>query len=333
MNQDYYIQLVYQQLSEEITPEAEKELQTWLNSDKQNRRLRQEIELAWTASEGYKEDIQLDLEAEYAQLLQKRDTEARRKISKRRMNWQWSIAASILVFLFAGLLYFLSQNGANTPHSLQYVATEDNSKLQLADGTIVSLQKDAALSYPEKFDSKNRSVVLKGAAFFDVAHNPQKPFEVNTTIGKVQVLGTSFYLTSAEESQTMQLQVVTGKVKMDANGIDQSLVLVAGEQAVADVNANKIAKVKTLPSNDFAWHPKQLVFSDTPLQQTIAAIEAAYGVSIEVETTALNQCPFTATFEPKQPIADVLSVIEQVFEATLLKENENTYRLKGGTCD
>ncbi|MGB0929866.1 MAG: FecR family protein [Chitinophagales bacterium] len=335
MNQDHYIQLMYQKLSGDISPIGEKELQTWLEADAENALLWRQIEAAWKASEGYQSDIQLDLDAEFATLLEKRGgTEARRRIPRRtRMNRTWSIAAGILLFLFAGLMYFMLQNTNGETNTIQYAATEDKEKLELSDGTIVSLQKGAILTYPEKFTQNKRPVTLQGTAFFDVTHNPKQPFEITTDIGKVQVLGTSFYLSSKDKAQKMELQVVTGKVKMTAKGLEESLIVEAGEQAVADVVSNKISKVVAVSLGVSSWHRKDLAFSDVPLQEIVEDIEKIYDVRIEVESPTLQQCPFTATFESKAPLAEILFVIEQVFEMKLVKKSEKSYTLQGGTCD
>lgn len=336
MNQDHYIQLMYQKLSGDISPQAEKELQTWLEADTENRILWRQIEAAWTASEGYQAEVRLDLDAEFATLLEKREgTEARRRTPRKvRMSRIWSIAAGILLFLFAGLIYFMLQNETSNTNAIQYAATEDKEKLELSDGTIVSLQKGTILSYPETFNEKDkRAVTLQGAAFFEVAHNPKQPFEITTDIGNVQVLGTSFYLFSKKESQKMELKVVTGKVKMTAKEVGESLVVEAGEQAIADVAAKKISKVAAVSSNVLSWHRKDLAFSDVPLQEIIEDVEKIYNVQIELENEALKSCPFTASFESTAPIGEVLFVIEQVFEMSLVKESEKSYKLQGGSCD
>jgi transmembrane sensor len=66
------------------------------------------------------------------------------------------------------------------------------SKNTLPDGTTVVLNKKSKLSYPVEFTGSTREVFLTGEAFFDVAHNPSKPFKVHTGVFVTKVLGTAF---------------------------------------------------------------------------------------------------------------------------------------------
>ena len=53
-------------------------------------------------------------------------------------------------------------------------------KLLLSDGTKVYLNAGSRLVYPDIFSDKNREVFLVGEAFFDVKHDKQHPFIVQT---------------------------------------------------------------------------------------------------------------------------------------------------------
>ncbi len=339
MNQDYYIQLIYQKLAGDIPSIAEKELQSWLEQDKGNSQLMQEIELAWKASEGYKANLELDLDKEFAQLLEKRGIESRRRRpkivrmqQKSSNRFRWSIAASIVLVVFAGLLFFLQKNNSSEGDFLQYAAKKDKDELQLVDGTKIILQKDAVVTYPENFVGRKRAITLEGTAFFDVAHNPKQPFEITTEIGTIEVLGTSFYLSSNEKRKQMQLKVKTGKVKMRAEGVEGSLIVTAGEQAIADLQYKKIKKVDALKHEVFSWHSGVYSFYDDVLHEVLKTLEEVYQANLKLEYQHLSKCPFTITFDKKQPIGVPLSIIEQVFEVKAIQKDATTYSLQGGSC-
>lgn len=61
----------------------------------------------------------------------------------------------------------------------------------LADGTKVWLNSASRLIYPQSFMGKERRVVLSGD-FFDVTHDAERPFVVETSRMNVKVLGISF---------------------------------------------------------------------------------------------------------------------------------------------
>ena len=58
----------------------------------------------------------------------------------------------------------------------------------LADGTKVWLNSASRLIYPQSFMGKERRVVLSGEAFFDVTHDAERPFVVETSRMNVLVL-------------------------------------------------------------------------------------------------------------------------------------------------
>lgn len=62
----------------------------------------------------------------------------------------------------------------------------------LSDGTKVWLNSESELKYASEFVGEERRVYLTGEAYFEVAHNPNKPFFVEAKNLQIQVLGTSF---------------------------------------------------------------------------------------------------------------------------------------------
>ena len=60
-------------------------------------------------------------------------------------------------------------------------------QVKLADGTIVRLNSGSSLRYPVAFGKEKREVVLKGEAYFQVAHDRQKAFVVVTDDIEVKV--------------------------------------------------------------------------------------------------------------------------------------------------
>ena len=53
-------------------------------------------------------------------------------------------------------------------------------KVVLDDSTEVWLNSESKLIYPEKFSDKERRVIVKGEAYFKVAHEANRPFRVET---------------------------------------------------------------------------------------------------------------------------------------------------------
>ncbi len=89
----------------------------------------------------------------------------------------------LLVAAIGGLTYFIASNGKQ--------------RKPVPDGSIVVLNKHGSLTYPTRFDEKERKVKLTGEGFFTVTHNMHQPFVVECNDVNVQVVGTSFNVKSS----------------------------------------------------------------------------------------------------------------------------------------
>lgn len=63
--------------------------------------------------------------------------------------------------------------------------------IELSDGSLVTLNEHSSVTY-KRFLWNTRTVKLNGEAFFEVKHDVNRPFSVNTGKLLVKVLGTSF---------------------------------------------------------------------------------------------------------------------------------------------
>ena len=95
--------------------------------------------------------------------------------------------------------------------------------LRLDDGSVLTL--NGASQVRVQLRAQRREVALeRGEVFFDVAHDPQRPFQVRLGPARVQVLGTVFNL--ARDGATSELSVYSGRVQIDNGAAHQ--VLAAG---------------------------------------------------------------------------------------------------------
>ncbi|MBQ6032308.1 MAG: FecR domain-containing protein, partial [Prevotella sp.] len=71
----------------------------------------------------------------------------------------------------------------------------------LDDGTLVHLNYNSKIIYPEKFGRNNREVILDGEAYFMVAKDRSRKFIVHTPDGDVTVHGTEFNINTRCKKQ------------------------------------------------------------------------------------------------------------------------------------
>ncbi len=97
------------------------------------------------------------------------------------------------------------------------VAYGSKSTIELPDSSIVVLNSGSTLSYPDRFETGNRTVILNGEAFFEVKKNKHCPFYVKTKDITIRVLGTKFNVKSYFDENTTETTLVCGKVEILKN--------------------------------------------------------------------------------------------------------------------
>jgi transmembrane sensor len=93
------------------------------------------------------------------------------------------------------------------------------SKVILPDSSIVWINAGSTLKYNSDFGFKNRDVCLRGEAFFDIAKNPQLPFDVKLKKISFRAIGTKFNIKAYKEDPFIEAIVEEGKIQL--HGINQ----------------------------------------------------------------------------------------------------------------
>lgn len=123
---------------------------------------------------------------------------------------RWSAVAACLCMLF--YVGHKMDNNLNSFNS--FTANDNNTVIELPDGSKATIEKDAKLFYPESFANLDtRHILLEGNGTFDVAHMPEKPFVVEYDDFNVNVLGTIFNVTKVSDEKT-KIANIEGKVKV-----------------------------------------------------------------------------------------------------------------------
>lgn len=116
------------------------------------------------------------------------------------------------------------------------------SQFELPDGTRGSLNNGSILKYPVKFTGKSREVELYGEAFFDVEHNRERPFIINTVGLDVKVLGTRLNVYSYPDEDYQEITLESGSVELIQREKDEVVTVAKmkpGQHAVYKYNSNE----------------------------------------------------------------------------------------------
>lgn len=138
----------------------------------------------------------------------------------------------------------------------------------LADGSRLTLDTNTQLKV--KLNASSRRLRLDaGQAYFDVAPDPDRPFEVALADRTVVVTGTRFMTTLIEGVATVAL--LEGSVMLKAPGTSASaLRLAPGEAVRFETGREMQPQPRFNPDTAAEWRSRRRVFLDTPLGDVLA---------------------------------------------------------------
>lgn len=241
-------------------------------------------------------------------------------------SYRVGIAASVTLLLGIGAWWYLNkQNSQSAIVSSQQSKSEftsmDNTsakpiRIDLEDGSSVTLSPHSQLQYPNHFAANKREVQLTGEALFEVSKNPEKPFYVITDKLVTKVLGTSFYVRTVEATKKVEVEVLTGKVsvyeKEKVNNVNPGVVLTPNHKVTfftAEKHFITGLVEKPLPQiQAITKQPETFEFDDAPIGEVLNKLEKVYGIDIELENDKLSTCPLTADIT-QQPLFTKLDII------------------------
>ena len=177
----------------------------------------------------------------------------------------------------------------------------------LADGTKVWLNSASRLIYPQSFMGKERRVVLSGEAFFDVAHDAERPFIVETSRMNVKVLGTRFNVNDYDDNEEVSTTLVNGSVEI-VSGDQQVFRLVPGEQAYG--KENELEKREVNVRLYTSWIDGKFLFNNTELEEIAKQISRWYDVEIFFSSENVKKVRFTGAIVKFKPLDDLVRMIE-----------------------
>lgn len=193
-----------------------------------------------------------------------------RPAARKRPVGRRATAVALLALCLTSLaLLLLQQSGlADRWQADHFTPVGQTQELVLDDGSRVTLNTDSALKIVFTA-AERRIVLLRGEAFFDVAHNAARPFIVETHDLTATALGTRYSVRAADDSEAQAVEVEKGRVEV-ASGSDRA-VLEAGDMASVG-ETGRIVRAKGDVAARSAWREGKLVFSNQPLSEVLAVL-------------------------------------------------------------
>jgi transmembrane sensor len=240
------------------------------------------------------------------------------------------VAVAAIFLLAIGIIFTsrMSLPGPDTTHNGIYgTAIGQQRTVALPDGSAIQLNTDSQVQID--YGASVRKVrLLRGESLFEVAPDPDKPFEVYAGGNMVRAVGTAFSVQLNEDS--VKVTVAEGKVELvkvenepasfgdnsppATRPVSERLgFLEHGQSATI---GNTINELHTLAQQELdqqlAWHNGFLSFSGEPLKEVVKEINRYTPVTIEIADPALETLQVGGRFRVDD-LEAMLEVLETSF--------------------
>lgn len=195
--------------------------------------------------------------------------------------------------------------------SLYQTALGEQQTIELEDGSTLTLNTNSRVAV--SFDEEHRALkLIKGEAFFQVAKDPNRPFEVNAGSARITAIGTAFNI--YRSNGTSNITVVEGVVKITELGNTPNRaakieILHANQQLKATTTGLQTA-TKANISQQTAWQHGELIAQNMPLVELITQIERYHDIHILVSDPSIATLSISGAFKLNEldPILQALQL-------------------------
>ncbi len=179
----------------------------------------------------------------------------------------------------------------------------------LRDGSVIMLNTSSQIEV--KYGDRRRFIrLVRGEALFDVAHDPRRPFDVDTGKVVVRAVGTRFNVDRREHRTTVS--VVEGKVQVTAEDAPRALQSRVRDVVVTESPTEFLTQAQRLVVTDSgmghpeaiadivpvtAWTQRQLVFENQPLGEVAAEFNRYNRRHILIQSPRLRTQSVTGVFQ------------------------------------
>ena len=324
--------LLISSLLGEATLAQNKQIEHWRNEDPANENRYMQFKLIWEKSLELrypgKTDAGISLNrlkqkiaAQTTDELEKKEQQvvdhtstARNVVRISSLSYLARIAAAIVLLAGAGWLY-TKQFAVSEVEFLTLKTVQADT---LSDGSVITMNKNSLLRYPNKFSGNQRQVWLtKGEAFFNITPDKDKPFIIHTGSTTIKVVGTSFNVKNKRDQ--IEVIVETGTVQVSRNG--KMVSLIPGEKVLVMRQRADLIKEKNSDRLYTYYRSNEFIADNTPLWRVVEILNEAYDSRIVIGNKELEDFPLNTTLKFKEESLDqLLHVITSTFKIKIEKK-------------
>jgi transmembrane sensor len=217
------------------------------------------------------------------------------------LRTHWRSAAVLLVT--AGVATLGALKIAQAPQGASPMASYANNEnrqqqIKLSDGSIIHLDVGSEISVTMSPGERHLELA-KGRAYFEVAHDKQRPFSVTAAGTRTVALGTHFEVSVQPEMVSVSL--AEGSVAItDATGAADvekwREVLTPGQQLQIHADHDQRERNQVDANAIASWSKGRLIFNGMPLNKVLDEINRYASIKVHLGDTELANIPIGGNF-------------------------------------
>jgi transmembrane sensor len=185
--------------------------------------------------------------------------------------------------------------------------------IKLTDGSRIELNTSTVVH--ADITTKRRYVSIdRGEAYFDIVHDPKRPFIVEVAGHRITDLGTKFIV--RKDAGRVELTLVEGRASImstDASVQAHSAILTRGEVAVATTDSISIEEKSSIAmQKELSWRRGLLVFENARLTEVAAELNRYNSKKLVIAGDAVGGLTIDASV-PTDGILAFTRVAQDVF--------------------
>lgn len=244
----------------------------------------------------------------------------------------WRAAAVALLVAGSGLIWrsLVTVQATKESAALEIVLPRgQEARLRLPDGSRVVLAPESKLRYPRSFGDHSRELHLEGMGYFEVVHDPARPFVVHAGAGVARVLGTRFVVRAYPGAPRVEVAVAQGSVSLgaDPGPPDRAVALTPGQ--VGRLDPDGVARLEhgSTAKGFLGWMDGQPVIHDLALSDALVEIERWFDVNLAVDDPRLASRRITTTME-RSSLRETLAAIALALNARYVTRGDTLVFLR-----
>lgn len=187
-------------------------------------------------------------------------------------------------------------------------STAELRRITLADATVVTLGPDSAIRSAFS-PALRRAELLMGMAFFEVAPDPARPFEVTAGRLTATALGTAFDV--GMDWDLLTLTVDEGRVSVEGPGpaLAQGETLAAGGWLSFNRNTLGVESGVREPGGIASWREGMILAEREPIAAVVARIARWQPGQVVILNPGLGAQRISGVFDLRNPLAALEAVV------------------------